>query len=323
MILAAVFIAMLLIIFGAAALVMRPTREQKDVQRRIVSLTSLVGETGTLSASSLSSLTIREPEKSGWFDQLLGRSNFAAYTRRLILQSQRPTSIERIVTYMSGLAFLGFVVTYYETTMFFIALGVAVIVSYLPIALLRWTIYRRLNAFNTALPDCIETCARSLRAGHSIVAAINIIAEEALEPAKTEFSEVFKKQNYGLPLRDALLEMLERMPSTDLQVMVTGILVQKDTGGNLAEILDRTSAVIRDRIRIQGDIRIHTAQGRLTGWILFLLPVFMMFTINLVNPGYSHILFHDEFGQKLLYAGLAMLFAGGFFIRRIVNGIEV
>jgi tight adherence protein B len=216
-----------------------------------------------------------------------------------------------------------FFIVYFATSMLLIALAAAAVASYLPIVILRFQRYRRIMAFNAVLPDCIETCARSLRAGHSIVAAIDIVTELSVEPAKTEFGEVFKKQNYGLSLREALIQMLERVPSPDLQVMVTGILVQKDTGGNLAEILDRTAAVIRDRIRIQGEIRTHTAQGRLTGWILFLLPIVMMLAINLVNPGYSHVLFHDPFGRKLLYSGLGLLAIGGLVIRHIVNGIEV
>jgi tight adherence protein B len=119
------------------------------------------------------------------------------------------------------------------------------------------------------------------------------------------------------------MQLLDRVPSPDLRVLVTGILVQKDTGGNLTEILDRIVFVIRERLRIQGDIRVHTAQGRLTGWILCMLPVIMMFLINLINPGYSSVLFNDPFGRKLLYVGVALLCVGGFLIRQIINGIEV
>jgi len=216
-----------------------------------------------------------------------------------------------------------FLLFYFITSFFLLSLAAGLVAGYLPVAVLRFQRGRRLAAFNAQLPDCIETCARALRAGHSIVSAIDVVAEQATEPARTEFGEVFKKQNYGLPLRDALLQMLERVPSSDLQVLVTGILVQKDTGGNLAEIMDRISAVIRDRMRIQGDIKIHTAQGRLTGWILFLLPVVMMLVINIVNPGYSDVLLSDPMGKKILYAGLILLAVGGLLIRNIVNGIEV
>jgi tight adherence protein B len=165
--------------------------------------------------------------------------------------------------------------------------------------------------------------ARALRAGHSVVGAIGMLAENAREPAATEFGEVFKQQNLGLPLRDALLQLLDRVPSADLRVLVTAILVQKDTGGNLAEILDRAAFVIRERLRIQGEIQTQTAQGRLTGWILSALPVGMMFLLNVVNPGYSTILFSDPLGRKLIYLSLGMLAIGSFFIRQIVNGIEV
>ena len=143
------------------------------------------------------------------------------------------------------------------------------------------------------------------------------------EPAASEFGEIFKQMNLGLPLRDALMQLLDRVPSPDLRVLVTAILVQKDTGGNLAEILDRTVFVIRERLRIQGEIQVQTAQGRLTGWILTALPVVMMVMLNLVNPGYSSILFSDPLGRKLIYFSLGMLLVGSFFIRRIVNGIEV
>jgi tight adherence protein B len=124
-------------------------------------------------------------------------------------------------------------------------------------------------------------------------------------------------------MRNALLQLLDRVPSADLRVLVTAIMVQKDTGGNLVEILERTVFVIRERLRIQGEIRVETAQGRLTGWILTALPVVMMALLNLVNPGYSSILFHDQLGRKLIYISLAMLAVGSFVIRKIVNGIEV
>ena len=172
-------------------------------------------------------------------------------------------------------------------------------------------------------PDSIDMMARSLRAGHSVVAAMGIVAEQAVEPVKTEFNEVFKKQNYGLALREALMQMVDRVPSQDLRVLVTGMLVQKETGGNLAEILDRITFVIRERLRIQGEIRTHTAQGRLTGWILCLLPVVMLVMLNFINPGYSDPLFNDPMGEKLGVIGIALLIAGGLVIRQIINGIEV
>jgi len=214
-------------------------------------------------------------------------------------------------------------IAYLITGAILIAGGAAFAASFLPIVVMRLQRNARVSKFNKALPDCIDLMARSLRAGHAMMAALNIVAMEAVEPAKTEFSEVCRKQNYGLPMRDALMQLLDRMPSQDLRVLVTGMLVQKDTGGNLAEILDRILFVVRERMRLQGEIKTHTAQGRLTGWILCALPIIMLVLINIINPGYSSVLFNDPFGRKLLYAGLILLAVGGLLIRKIVNGIEV
>jgi tight adherence protein B len=161
--------------------------------------------------------------------------------------------------------------------------------------------------------------ARALRAGHSMNSSIEMIAEQSPEPLSSEFVQVFKQQRLGVHFRDALLQMGSRVPSRDLQFLITAILVQKETGGDITEILDRTAHVIRDRVRIEGEVRVRTAQGRLTGWILGLLPVIMLVLLNIVSPGYSSVLFHDPTGQKLLYTGGALIFLGGLVIRKIVN----
>ncbi|MHB1699036.1 MAG: type II secretion system F family protein [Acidobacteriaceae bacterium] len=188
--------------------------------------------------------------------------------------------------------------------------------------LLNWKKGRRIHDFNTALPDAIELMARALRAGHSMSSAVEIVAEQSAEPLASEFAIVFQQQKFGIPFRDAILQLGERMPTKDLHFLITAILVQRETGGDLTEILDRTTRVIRERIRIEGEIQTYTAQGRLTGWILGALPVAMLGIINLITPGYSHVLFYDPLGQKLLYAGCALIITGGLIIRKIVN-IEV
>ena len=180
----------------------------------------------------------------------------------------------------------------------------------------------RVKAFNLALPDAMDLMARSLRAGHSMSSAVEIVAEQSPEPLAGEFDRVFQQQKFGLRFRDALLELGERVPSTDLQFLITAILVQRETGGDLIDILDRTTAVIRDRIRIEGEVRTKTAQGRLTGWILSLLPVTLLLVINMISPGYSSLLFHDPTGQKLLYLGGGLMLVGGFVISKIVK-VEV
>jgi tight adherence protein B len=186
-------------------------------------------------------------------------------------------------------------------------------------SMLKFQGSRRLKKFNDALADAIELIARALRAGHSIGSAVEIVAEQSPAPLGPEFAIVFQQQKFGIPFRDALLELGERVPSRDLHFLITAILVQKETGGDLTEVLDRTTRVIRERVRIEGEIKTYTAQGRLTGWILASLPVAMLVLINIVTPGYSHILFYDPTGQKLLYAGGTLIVIGGLIIRKIVD----
>lgn len=193
----------------------------------------------------------------------------------------------------------------------------------IPWFLLRLRAKQRTAAMNKALPQVLDMISRALRAGHSLPAALGIVAEEAAEPARSAFGEVFQKQRFGLPLRDTLMTLVRCFPSEDLKVLVTAILVQKDTGGNLVQILDRTSTVIRERLKLQGEVRVHTAQGRMTGWILCLLPLLMLAMLMISNPSYPKVLWDDPLGRKLMYGGVVLLGVGAFMIHRIVKSIEV
>ena len=185
--------------------------------------------------------------------------------------------------------------------------------------LLRLKKGRRLSKFGAALPDAIELMARALSAGHSMASCIEVVAEQSPQPLSAEFDLCFQQQKFGIPFRDALLQMADRVPLKDLHFLVTAILVQKETGGDLTDILHRTTNVIRERSRIEGEVKTYTAQGRLTGWILGLMPVVMLGLINFMTPGYSHVLFYDPLGHKLLYAAAALIALGGFVISRIVD----
>jgi len=317
------FIGILLITFGAAAFVLRPTSEQKAVAQRI-EVIKVSGPETYVGGNALDQLLkSTQNTRFGWLENLVHSDHLAQKMRLLILQADRKTTIGSVMFTSLGLACAGFVICYLFLPVLAVAATLALILAYAPFGVLFLRRSNRIAAFNTALPDAIDMMARALRAGHSVASSISMIAEQAVEPAKSEFAEVFRKQNYGLPLRDALMELLDRVPSQDLRVFVTGILVQKDTGGNLAEILDRIVHVIRERLRIKGEIRTHTAQGRLTGWILCALPIVMLVLINMINPGYSKVLLDDPLGRKLLYVGVGLLCLGGFLINQIINGIEV
>jgi tight adherence protein B len=161
--------------------------------------------------------------------------------------------------------------------------------------------------------------SRALRAGHSTGSSIEVIALQSPEPLAGEFAACFQQQKFGMPFRDAIVAMGERIPSEDLHFFITAILVQKETGGDLIDILDRSARLIRERLKIQGEIRTYTAQGRLTGYILSALPIVMLVALNVITPGYSDVLFHDQLGEILLGGGALLILIGSFIIGRIVD----
>jgi tight adherence protein B len=314
-----VFVGTLLTSFAVAIGLTRQTRSEKAVQQRVgdIHRARQADKTRQLDAERI--LKLDEPGKFPWLDKLLEGFRFSAALRTLAIQAGSGWTIGTFVMY-SGIAGIGAFLAAYA---FFpavlldcIAGGLALIA---PAMYLKHRRSRRLATFNQGLPDAIDLMARALRAGHSLSSAIEVLSEQSGAGVAMEFNIVFRQQNFGLPMRDALLQMAERVPSKDLRFLVTAMLVQKETGGNLTEILDRTAHVIRERIRIGGEVRVRTAQGRLTGTILSLLPVLMLVLTSLINPEYAHILLHDPIGQKLLYLGAGLILIGTFFIRKIVD----
>lgn len=321
--LASGFFVVLFITFGVVAMASSPSRADKLLQHRLAAIS--VEKGGVAGPSLEASELLRKTASSrwDWIGQSVSKYISMAKLQRWISQAAVDTTASAFLVQTAALAAIGFIVALLVIPMFTVELGAAAVFATLPWARIAWARYRRLRAFEKALPHAIDMMARSLRAGHSTSGAIDIMAEGAPEPAKTEFAEVFRQQNFGLPLRDALMQLLDRVPSQDLRVLVAAIVVQRETGGNLVEVLDRTVFIIRERQRIQGEIRVQTAQGRLTGWILTLLPVVVMLLINVLDPGYSKPLFHTDLGHKLMWACVGLIALGAFFINRIINSIDV
>jgi len=317
------FLSILLITFALVVMLTRQSPEEKTLDQRMALIQTLPRNEIDIAPETTQLLKATKSGKFGWFEQVLERYQFSQRLQLRIKQANSSTTVSTLILTSLCLFLAGYGIAWFFAPMVLVDLAAASGLGFLPYGILSFKRSRRINAFNAVLAESIDMMGRALRAGYSMVGAIEMLSTNAQEPAATEFSEIFKQQNLGLPLRDALMQLLDRVPSLDLRVLVTAILVQKDTGGNLVEILDRTVFVIRDRLRIQGEIRVHTSQRRLTGWILSALPIVMLVLINLVNPGYSSILFHDPTGHKIIYASLGMLTVGTFIINRIVNGIEV
>jgi tight adherence protein B len=161
--------------------------------------------------------------------------------------------------------------------------------------------------------------ARSLRAGHSFTGAIQLVAQEMPDPIGPEFSKVFEEQNLGIPLRQALIGMTDRVDILDVKFFVTAILIQRETGGNLAEIIDKIAYVIRERFRVQGQLKIFTAQARISGTILALLPVGMAVLLGILNPEYMKPLWFEKTGKIMIAAAVIMQILGFLVIRKIIR----
>lgn len=320
--LVSVSIAILAGTFSLVLFMTRRTHRDRSMDQR---MEAIHAEGGALVATTASPLMLKETTmgRLGWLDAVLHQYKFGQLLQTNIMQADSSTSVSMLILLSLGISLLSFGVMWIFAPVLLVDVPAAIFLGFIPYWALRIKRSRRINAFNAVLADTIDMLARSLRAGYSMGGAIGMVAENAPEPARTEFGEVFRQQNLGLPLREALLQLMDRYPSLDLRVLVTALLVQKETGGNLVEILERTVAVIRDRLRIQGEIRTQTAQGRLTGWILSALPVIMLILINVINPGYSRILLTDPVGRKLIYISVCMLIIGTYIINKIVTGIEV
>jgi tight adherence protein B len=194
--------------------------------------------------------------------------------------------------------------------------------SLLPLVYVRRRRRLRLQAFEEALPDALDLLARAIRAGHPIGAGIKIVADEAAEPVAGEFQRTFDEQRFGLPFDDTMLGLSVRVPLIDLRMLVTAVLIQREVGGNLAEVLDNLGDVIRQRFVVQRQLRVHTAQGRLSGNVLGFLPIAVGSIIFVVNPQYVGLLFQHPLGRLLLIIAVVLQAIGFMWIRRIVN-IEI
>lgn len=321
--LSTVFCLILALTLTIVMVATNPTRETKLIEQRITAVATHSPIGGQASVEALQLLRKTATSRFGWIDKSLTEYKPAARIARYISQSGAKTTPAAVLVQAIVLAAAGYGIAFVINNWFLIDGAAAVLLGMLPWLRIVWMRSRRMRAFDTSLAHGIDMMARALRAGHSIAGSIEIVSQGSPEPAASEFGEVFRQQNFGMPLRDAMMQMLDRVPSQDLRVLVTAILVQRETGGNLVEILDRTVQVIRERQRIHGEIRTQTAQGRLTGWILTSLPVVMLILINFVDPGYSKVLFTDPTGRDLIYAGVVFIAIGAFWIRRIINRIEV
>jgi len=236
-----------------------------------------------------------------------------------IAQAALPWSIERFVLYSSlyGLVF-GLVPWMVMRSPPFALFGFA-FGGWLPRFWVKRKAKKRVYALETQLPGAIDHLQRAVRAGHPLTAGFKMLAEESPEPIASEFRAVFEEQRFGLPFEDALLGLADRINLPDVRILITAILVQREVGGNLAEILEKVGGTMRARFTIRRQVRVYTVQGRMSGYILAALPIVVGLFIYLVNREYMSVLFTHPIGKALLVTALVLQFLGYLWIRKIVD----
>ena len=194
-----------------------------------------------------------------------------------------------------------------------------IIGAFIPYASVSYRRQKRFEKIEELFPEAIDTVARAVRAGHAFTTALAMISNETVEPLASEFRKLYEEQKFGMPVRDALMNLTERVPLVDVKFFVTAVMLQRETGGNLAEILDNLSYVIRERFKIQRQVRVHTAQGRLTMALLMAMPPAVVAILAVFSPEFVHPLFYDPIGHTLLVVSIALQTIGYFVIRKIIK----
>lgn len=309
-----VFIVLALLLFAGGAGV------SKEKKQMMTNLESVLSTTPLLSRDSV--VDLRKDEMLSaipWINRWLMKIELAPYLRGVLVQADVKWTAG-VLMLMSAICFLlaAYLVSLRTGSVIFSVLF-GIFLGSVPFIYVLQKRKRRFDKFEEELPEALDLMVSALRAGNSLVSALRLVAYESPSPIGPEFRICFDEQNYGLELRGAMENLIARVPIQDLRIAVTAILIQKESGGNLAEVLDKTSYVIRERFRLRRQIRVHTAQGRLTGWILSFLPVVLGIGLYFINPDTISLLWTRAIGIKLLYAAGTMTLVGALIIRKIVN----
>ncbi len=269
--------------------------------------------------------TVVRQEKQGplpVLDQVLAHSDAGGRLKRLIEQAGVHTTPSAIVMASLMGGGVGFMLALMFSTNPIARPLAAITGLALPVLWLRRKASRRLKRFEEQFPEALDLLSRAIRAGHAFQTAMGMVADELPEPVGPEFKKTFDQQNFGLPLKDALNELAERVGLLDVRFFVTAVLIQRDTGGNLAEILDNLAHVVRERFKILRQVRVHTAHGRFTGYVLLGLPAFLACALMVINPEHMGLLFTERMGQMMVLGAIVMQAIGFVWIRQVIK-IEV
>ena len=252
-------------------------------------------------------------------NRALMNMQFATRLRRMLDQADLHITVSRLVMLALMAGILAGLAASVLTYSMLIVVGAGAAATSVPFLHVAYKRRKRLNKFLELLPDALELMSRALQAGHAFAESLHMIATEMPEPIATEFRKTYEEQNLGLSLKLALENLAERIPLLDLRLCVTAIMIQRETGGNLAEILEKVSYTIRERFRILEDLNTLTTSSRMSAWILCGLPIFVALAVTVMNPDYMSVLWSDPRGHYLLFAAAGMQLVGMLIIRKILQ----
>jgi tight adherence protein B len=311
---AVTFIGVTFIVLGAALLFYN-----KPVNRIEDRLNMLTGKGySAVKEAMLSESVLAHPldDSPGFFERFFQRFGDI---NKIFEQADTSLTIFKLMAICLGMTLVGGVVAVIVHIVPLLVPLVAIFMGSLPVLWVLMRRKRRLKQFAAQLPEAMEMIARTLRAGQSLGFGISLVANEMNQPISGEFNRVFEEQNLGIPMEQSLKELAERIPNLDLKFFVTAVILQRQTGGDLAEILDKIGSLIRDRFRIWGQVQALTGEGRLSGVVLLALPFVLFLAVYQLNPSYVMVLFNDAMGTKMLTVAVIMQIIGAIVIRKIVN----
>jgi tight adherence protein B len=309
-------------VFAVAALLMTAigTRASQRDKQTLASLDTALGDENQKKLKQI--LNLRKSELLSvipWLNRSLQKFDLAPRLHTLLYQADLKWTAGGLLAMCTTCFVLPAYLIYRGFGSILLALPIGLLLSAAPFA---WALHKRtkrLDRFQQGLPEALGLMVSALRAGQSLGSSMGLVAHECADPVGCEFKECFEEQNYGLELRTAMDNMIVRVPLQDLRIIATAITIQKESGGNLAEILEKTAYVIQERFRLKRQVSVHTAQGRMTGWILTILPIALGIALYFANPEMMSVLWKTPIGVKLLWTAAGMLVLGGLIIRHIVN----
>jgi tight adherence protein B len=312
----AVFLAVLGLIFGPYWLfILRPEEgEDRALRRRLreqkpksrLSKTFVRTQERLSSLAPLDAVLARSQGVTGRLSKLIEQSGLRMTVGTLVLASIFAGVLVMSIANLAQPSFL-------------LSLGLGVVASTFPILYVRRAAQKRLAVFEEQFPEAVDLMARALRAGHALTTSLQMVADEVPDPVGGEFRLVFDRQNYGMSLPEALKGFAARVPIIDARFFVTALLTQRETGGNLAEVLDNLASVIRERFKVKRQVRVISAHGRITGWVLGFLPPVIAGVVFMISPAHMRLLVDDPLGLQMTMAGIALQVVGVLVIRRIVD----